>query len=94
MLKFYRTSDCPRCGHIEDALEKLNIVHEIILTEPPESTEDLPKDTKLPVLVDEGKLFERSEAILKHLEELEEFKADWYKFQSDSCYCNDQGEIE
>ncbi len=94
MLKFYRTSNCPRCRRIQDALEDLNIVHEVILTARPESVADLPKGIKLPVLVDEGKLFEGSEAILKHLEELEEFKAEWYKFQSDSCYCNDQGEIE
>jgi hypothetical protein len=94
MLKFYRTSDCSRCGHIQDALEKLNIVHELILTETPESIEDLPKGTELPVLSDERKLFEGSEAILSHLEELEKFKAEWYKFQSDSCYCDDQGEIE
>jgi glutaredoxin len=94
MLKFYRTSDCPRCGHIQDALEKLNIVHEVIQTEKAESIEGLPQGMKLPVLVDEEKLFEGSEAILRHLEELEEFKTEWYKFQSDSCYCNDQGEVE
>ncbi len=94
MLKFHRTSDCPRCGRIQEVLEQLNIVHEVMLTQTADSIEGLPRGTKIPVLLDEGKLFEGSEAILRRLEELEKFKREWYKFQSNSCYCNEKGEIE
>jgi hypothetical protein len=59
-----------------------------------DKTSKLPEGTTLPVLMDDDELFEGTEAIEHHLEELEEFKALWDKFQSDACYCNEKGEVE
>jgi hypothetical protein len=49
----------------------------------------LPKLKRLPAMDDEGKLYQGIDAIMKHLEELEAFKEQWYKFQSDACYCDE-----
>jgi hypothetical protein len=42
-----------------------------------------------PLLIDEGKIIQGSKNIINHLNELEEFKNQWYKFQSDVCYCEE-----
>jgi len=31
-----------------------------------------------------------SEAAIEHIEELRRFKEDWYRFQSDACYCEEE----
>ena len=90
MLKFYRTRDCPTCGRLED----LNIVNRVIVVgDNREGAEELPEGTRLPALVDERQVIEGAEAIVKHLEELGEFKELWCKFQSDSCYCDEEGHV-
>lgn len=54
----------------------------------------LPANTKLPLLVDEEKVFEGPSEIIDHLNDLEKFKSEWYKFQSDVCYCDENGNAE
>ena len=49
---------------------------------------------QLPVLKDDATIIQGEKAILDYLEELADFKAEWEKFQSDSCYCGEDGEIE
>lgn len=95
MLKFYHTPDCPGCREIQDALEEMSYAHEVILVKSRDETEeDVLKHKKLPLLIDDDKVCEGTEAIVQHLEELKGFKALWDKFQSDACYCGDEGEIE
>jgi hypothetical protein len=45
------------------------------------------------VLRDGDEVFEGSKAVADHLEEMKEFKRQWYKFQSDACYCDEEGNI-
>lgn len=54
----------------------------------------VPADAHLPLLIDEEAVFEGPAEIVKHLNDLEEFKNQWYKFQSDVCYCDDDGNVE
>jgi hypothetical protein len=48
-----------------------------------------------PVLIDgDRRVIEGDEPILKHLEELEAVKALWDKYQTDACYCDEDGRVE
>jgi hypothetical protein len=95
MIRFYRTRDCPACGHIEETMQDMTLAHE---THTVSSVRDLPDDvgsvSALPVLVDGDRVIEGKERIVAHLEELADFKAQWEKFQSDACYCGPGGEPE
>lgn len=90
MIQFFRRHDCPGCRDIEDALKELFIAHEVTVIK---AQSDLPTsvsaDTKLPFLKDEDKLIQGHKNIVNYLSELEEFKKQWYKFQSDACYCDE-----
>jgi hypothetical protein len=95
VILFYRTPNCPRCGGIQDVLEEMAVAHRVVLVGPGTPVpKELPKGTTLPVLVDGNELVQGSDAIVAHLEALEKFQALWYKYQSDACYCDDQGNIE
>lgn len=94
MIKFYRMEKCDGCDAIQDALSGLRLACEVSKVQ---SKKDLPDDLQdegsLPLLVDEGKIYNGHHAIAEHLEELEAIKGEWYKFQSDACYCDDEGNI-
>jgi glutaredoxin len=94
MITLYRKPDCPRCGHIQETLEDLQIAHEVVTLD---GSGELPDDVdaeKLPVLVDEGQAYVGADEIVKRLEYLERFRELWYKYQSDACYCDEDEEIE
>ena len=95
MIKFFRTDNCPGCQDIEDALNELCLACEVIVVKGRDDIPlSVPVSTKLPFLVDENVLIQGYKKIIEHLEGLEEFKSQWYKFQSDACYCDDAGDIE
>jgi glutaredoxin len=95
MMKFFRTENCPGCQDIEDQLNELCLACEVIIVK---EKNDIPpyvrSGTKLPFLIDDDVLIQGYKNIIEHLNELEEFKSQWYKFQSDACYCDDAGNIE
>jgi glutathione S-transferase len=95
MIYFYRTGDCKWCGSIQDALEEMVLAHEVILVNKGEKLpEGLPEGSKPPVLLDDKEVIQGSDNILKHLEKLKKFKALWEKFQTDACYCDEEGNVE
>jgi hypothetical protein len=95
MIKLFRTESCLGCQHIENALKELCLAHEVVVVK---EKDDIPSsvasNTKLPFLIDGDRLIQGSNNIFVHLSELEEFKSRWYKFQSDACYCDEEGNIE
>ena len=95
MMTFFRTEDCEGCGTIQEALEQLCIAHETVVVG---SEAELPAEAAgqggPPILVDEQEVIRGSREIINHLEELERYKAQWYKYQSDVCYCDDEGDVE
>ena len=95
MITLYQTPGCPGCGAILEALVEMVIAHEVVEVD---SVADLPPGLEgageLPVLVDGGQVVSGVQAVLDHLHELEGFRALWYKFQSDACYCDERGEPE
>lgn len=46
-----------------------------------------------PVLEDEGKQYKGLADISRQLDELEKVRQQWYKFQSDACYIDEDGEV-
>jgi len=91
----YRTEECPRCIQIEGVLQDLVLAHRVVaVTSSHELSGVLPEGTRLPVLVDGEEMIQGSDAIIKHLEELEKFKELWDKFQSYACYCDEEGNVE
>ena len=93
MIVFYRKAECEGCEAIQETLENLTLAHRVVVTEGEELPDDVPEDASMPVLVDDGKVYAGREKVLEHLNELESFKDLWYKFQSDACYCEDDGGI-
>ncbi len=94
MITLYRTPDCPRCSDIQSTLRDMAVAHEVVVLE---SADRLPAGLEadaLPVLVDDGAVVQGAEAIFERLEELEGFREQWYRFQSDACYCDEEGNVE
>ncbi len=95
MITFYRTRNCKACANIQDVLEDMCISHKtIVLASASELPDELDAGGPPPVLVDEHEVVQGRDNILAHLEKLEEFMELWYKFQSDACYCDENGNVE
>jgi glutaredoxin len=93
MLTLYRTENCPSCTALEETLDDLVIQHDVVVVDGPRD-DRLPGGKSPPVLEDDERLVHGSEAIQEYLEDLEGFKAQWDRFQTDACYCDDEGGIE
>lgn len=91
MLQFYRHKTCAECEQIQEKLQELVLAHRVIFVA---DSSQLPQGGNLPLLVDGEKTCRGKQAILAHLEALESFKAEWDKYQSDSCYCGEDGNPE
>ena len=95
MIKFYTTINCPECSEVRDALVKMSMAHEVVYIEDKKSQDfGNNKVFTLPILIDGTEIIQGIKNIQHHLVELEVFKTEWDRFQSDSCYCNEQGEGE
>lgn len=95
MIVFYGTTGCRECDAIEEALQTLCLAHERVLVAPHGGkTQRLPRGIAPPALVDGKEIIEGHGAVLVHLEKLAEIKGLWDKYQSDACYCDDEGNAE
>ena len=91
MLFFYRTPQGPGCNYTQEVLERLVIAHKVITVHSVgEIRNKIPSVITLPVLVDDEKVVQGSDAIVARLEEIEKFKELWDKFQSDACSCDEE----
>jgi glutaredoxin len=91
MITLYRTRDCPQCAGIQSTLEDLSVAHEVVAGTRAELRDRLPDGRTLPVLVDGDETFAGAKAVLQHLDELADFAKEWRKYQSDACYCGEEG---
>lgn len=95
MITFYCTTDCPRCDALREALRDLAIAHRVVeVRSPGDLPDEAGEASELPVLIDENGVFAGAAAVADHVEELESLRDEWYKFQSDACYCSERGDIE
>ena len=90
MITLYRTDPCPRCDDIQEWLESRSLAHQIkTVSKGVFTPEGVDWELHPPVMIDDNNVYEGSDAIGEHMQELEEFKAEWEKFQSDACYCDE-----
>jgi glutathione S-transferase len=87
-MTLYITADCSTCTQVREALDELALAHETVVLPAGGKSDRLPEGTQPPVLVDDGKVIQGAGAIFVYLEELEELKRVWLKYQSDVCYCD------
>ncbi len=62
------------------------MAHEVVVVPREGWSDRLPQGTKPPVLVDEDKVVQGSGDIFSYIDELQELKQVWLKYQSDVCY--------
>jgi lipoate synthase len=95
MVELYRAPDSPEADTIADALQNMTIERSVTTVE---TEDDLPDDASfaiedLPVLIDDGDVIIEPNAIENRLEKLEALMADWYRFQSDTCELDAEGNV-
>jgi hypothetical protein len=90
MLTLYCTHDCDQ---LEDELDSLCLAHRTVHLPPDMAEESVPDGVTPPALIDDGQVFEGEDEIRHHVEELQEFRAQWDLYQSDACYCNENGDV-
>jgi glutaredoxin len=93
MIELYRSEDCPACADIEATLQELVVAHRVIIVAKGQKPADLSPDISLPVIKENGQLICDAAGVAVYLRELERFVINWRRFQSDSCYINDDGQI-
>ena len=92
MIELYRSADCQECADIEAALKDMVLAHRIIIVAEGQQPDALPAATSLPAIKDEGQIFTGRTEINAHLKELEQLAFEWRKYQSDSCYTNEDND--
>lgn len=75
---------------IQDTLQEMAIACRSVVVDDKTLLPGDLSDKKLPLLVDEGRIIQGSHDIFEHLSKLADFKKQWYKYQSDACYCQDE----
>lgn len=93
MIKLYRPTDCPTCAEIETTLRELVVAHQVIVVDSGDRPADLGSEVKLPAICENNYLVSGPDAINTYLQELAQFTARWRRFQSDSCYLDDDGQV-
>ncbi|GAB4421645.1 MAG: hypothetical protein Fur0044_19280 [Anaerolineae bacterium] len=92
MIKLYRPADCPDCAEIEAALQEMVVAHQVIVLEGGQTAAELGPKVALPAIRENNRTISGPGAINTYLKELAKFVADWQRFQSDSCYLDDEGQ--
>lgn len=86
-MTFYRHEDCEGCQAIEEVLGELAVSCIVVsIVEKPPHDDLLPN---APTLMGEGKVIEGEKPIFDYLDTLRECRQQWYKYQSDACYCDE-----
>lgn len=95
MIQIYLPENDNLKSTIQDVIDDMVMTCEFVKHDSSESFISLSGQMyRIPLLVDSAKYIEGEKNILAYLEDLRKFKAEWDKFQNDSCYCDDDGNIE
>ena len=95
MIEFVRKENSPFCDSIEERMREMSLSYTArIAGRSGGPQKDDPEPEEAPLIIDEGKIIKGEEEIYRYLDEMREFKKKWDKFQSDACYCDDEGKIE
>ncbi len=93
MIKLYRPADCPACTDIEALLKEMVVAHQVIVVQAEQPPAELGPKVTLPAIWENNQTISGPEAISTYLKELAKFVANWQRFQSDSCYLDDDGNV-
>jgi hypothetical protein len=91
MIELYRAASDALGAEIEGGLKELVLAHRVVVVTPAHPPEHLPAGTPLPALRDGDRLITGGEALRAHLRHLEHVVFEWRKYESDSCYIEDDG---
>ena len=89
MIKFYRPLNCPHCGEIEAKLKEMVMAYQTVVVDAGQRVPDLPATISLPAFVENKRIVSGEADIVAYLKELEAFMRRWQRFQSDSCYSDE-----
>lgn len=89
MITFYQNKNCHDCEAIEERLQELSLAHKTVTAGREDDRKTDYRGLPLPRLEDDGKIITGHNQIAEHIAELNEFKEQWEKFQSDACYCDE-----
>jgi glutathione S-transferase len=78
--------NCRTCSRIRQSLGELAMAHEVVVVPPDGRSDRLPQGMQPPVLVDDERVVQGSADIFSYIDELQELKGLWLKYQSDVCY--------
>lgn len=87
-MTLYITEDCKTCSRLRESLDELALAYDVVVVLPDDGFDRLPEGTEAPVLVDDDRVIQGSRDIFAYMDELEELKRVWLKYQSDVCYCD------
>ncbi|HKJ46956.1 MAG TPA: hypothetical protein VJ991_14080 [Balneolales bacterium] len=93
MITLYRNRHDQLGVEVENKLRDIVIAHEVKIIS---NTHDLPFKSdglSLPVLKDDDNIICGEKKLMHHLEYLQKLMSDWDRFQSDTCYIDDDGTI-
>jgi len=90
MITFYANKGCKECDQIEEMIANLSLAHRtVLLDDGDRKPEALAEDVSLPAMEDEHAIYSGHQRIVDHIDDLSRYKGQWYKYQSDTCYVED-----
>lgn len=92
MIELYRTGECAECAEIEAALREMVVAYRVITVEPGKKQATPINGASLPAIKDGEQIVSGEEEITHYLNELERFVTLWRRYQSDSCYIDENGD--
>ena len=93
MIELFRHKKCESCSQVEDKLKELVLAYSVTVIEGTNLPEFVKNNTELPLIKDGDEIISGKNEFEKYFIRLEKLVADWRKFQSDSCYIDDNGEV-
>ena len=91
MIVLHRNREDGKGLQIQAALEDLVVAHRVEVVS--SAAEASAAVATLPAIVDNGRTIVGDSALDAYLDELAAWMGEWRKFQSDSCYIDDDGEV-
>jgi hypothetical protein len=93
MIRLYRNKKCSLCDDIEDKLREMVIHFQSILVEEQQYPPEILGVSSLPIIKDSDEIITGEKNIKEYIERLKDFVSEWRRFQGDSCYLDENGEV-
>ena len=91
MIKLYRKENSAQADMIEAEFRELVLGYDRVVFTSNEAEKLFGAERTLPVITNNERVVS-GDAIPSYIKELTQLTRDWYRFQSDACYVDDDGE--